>query len=73
MNNFTTAVATVATAAANRSRSREATSTTAFVEAAWSPKAAVAATIYYATTNLGRMHSWQSGGVDFDGSGGKED
>ena len=25
--------------------------------------------IYYVTTNLGWVHSWQSGGVDFDGSG----
>ena len=23
--------------------------------------------IYYATSNLGWMHSWKSGGVDFDG------
>ena len=30
--------------------------------------------IYYAATNLGRMHSWQSGGVDFDGFiGGRKD
>ena len=29
--------------------------------------------IYYATTNLGQMHSWQSGGVDFGNLGGKKD